>query len=196
MKATEAELNKLCASTVEFWPKSVGQFICPGCLGIFPRNSDQISVEHIIPQAAKGKLETFLCKTKCNNRFGSTSADWLGSYLIHTVEALEMLRPKNRRSNQKISLNGASLGGKVWSDSAGMNLQFLRDPPGSKIAKVNSPQELKKLDNSNQNQIRVTLTDQVELFRDKENYIKIGMLGAAYFFGSKVSDTLGHFSST
>lgn len=186
MKADEIELKKLCGSAGMFWPDAEEQFICPGCLGVFSADSPEISIEHIIPKAANGKLEAFLCKKTCNNRFGEKTAKWLGSYLIHSVDALEKKRRSDRTSNHRFVLNGATLNGKVWQEDDGINILVLRDPPGStKKKKINDPKELKKLDESDDSVLNLSFEDPLKAFKENEKYIKIGMLGAAYFLWFK-----------
>lgn len=46
-------------------------FVCPLCHRVFPWEANsELSIEHIIPQALGGKIETLTCK-QCNNEFGS-----------------------------------------------------------------------------------------------------------------------------
>lgn len=186
MVSRASELKHLCESAEKFWPESKGHFICPGCLEVFPDDSPEISIEHIIPKAAKGKVETFLCKSNCNNRFGVKTAKWLGSYLIHTVNSLQDKRRIDQTSNYRFVLNGASLNGKIWHGDSGLNVLFLRDRPDSEAKKkVNDPAELKKLDASGNDDLTITFEDPLKKFVENEKYVKIGMLGAAYFLWFK-----------
>lgn len=186
MSARNIGLKKLCASSGQFWPQAEGQFICPGCLDVFPSHSPEISVEHIIPEAANGKLRTFLCKTNCNSRFGVKTAKWLGSYLIHSLDELQYKRAHDHTSYQRFAINGAELGGKIWRDDEGLNVLVMRDRPGSTSKrKANSPDELRKLDESDRRSVSLKFVDFTQKFVEHERYVKIGMLGAAYFLWFK-----------
>ena len=55
--------------------------MCPLCLTTIPLSQKtRISDAHIIPKAAKGKLETYLC-SKCNSTLGSKQDKWFGEYI-------------------------------------------------------------------------------------------------------------------
>ncbi|MDP3341185.1 hypothetical protein [Frigidibacter sp.] len=162
------------------------KFICPGCLSVFSSHSSEISIEHIIPDAANGKLKTFLCKTNCNSKFGVKTAKWLGSYLIHTLDELQDKRVHDQASYQRFVINGAELGGKIWQDAGGLNVMLIRDRPESKSKKkANNPDALRKLDESNRRSVSLSFEDFTQKFVDNERYVKIGMLGAAYFLWFK-----------
>jgi len=48
-----------------------GEFLCPLCHCKFSyEQSDSLTIEHIVPEALGGSIETLTCK-KCNNQFGA-----------------------------------------------------------------------------------------------------------------------------
>lgn len=74
-------LNNLSTNLSSLIPELHGFFKCPTCLADIPLAEEhRISVAHIIPQAAGGKLTTFLCKD-CNSTFGAHQDKWLGEAL-------------------------------------------------------------------------------------------------------------------
>jgi 5-methylcytosine-specific restriction endonuclease McrA len=73
-------------------PESRELFVCPLCLREFTieaTGGDRLSVEHVIPSALGGKVETLTC-TECNNAQGST----LDSHVVKAMEALDGLSGK------------------------------------------------------------------------------------------------------
>ena len=71
-------LKRLARGVNSFFPELTNHFICPTCLERIELPSDgKITVAHIIPQAAHGRLKTFLCKS-CNSAFGSRQDKWFG----------------------------------------------------------------------------------------------------------------------
>ncbi|MBI4478457.1 MAG: hypothetical protein HY651_00360 [Acidobacteria bacterium] len=74
----EELLKRLARGVHSFFPELTNHFICPTCLERVELPGDgKITVAHIIPQAAGGRLKTFLCKS-CNSTFGSRQDKWFG----------------------------------------------------------------------------------------------------------------------
>lgn len=64
-----------------FYPDLNNHFMCPTCLTKIPlSNKSKISEAHIIPQAAQGKIKTYLCR-KCNSNFGRKQDKWFGEQI-------------------------------------------------------------------------------------------------------------------
>ncbi len=62
-------------------------FLCPICLEAIPlHKSERISAAHIVPDAAGGRIKTYLCKGRkgesdCNSRFGQKQDKWFGEFI-------------------------------------------------------------------------------------------------------------------
>lgn len=83
-------------------------FVCPICLGEFPRESDLrtiVAEEHVIPQALGGRITTLTCR-RCNNTAGSG----LESHLVQRV----LVESRKRPVNMKLEVGGAIQRGELY----------------------------------------------------------------------------------
>jgi hypothetical protein len=114
-----------------FCPALKGHFMCPICLTVIPlTDKKRITKAHIFPEAAGGKLNTFLCD-KCNGFFGSRQDKWFGEYL----------KLINRRDPDMLAtdikdgffyIDGTKVNGR-WEENEQGGLRFIihidRNPP-------------------------------------------------------------------
>lgn len=196
MPSFQDELIKICDLMAEFLPEKSGQFCCPLCLVFlneeelypFPSEISKASVEHIIPDNASGKIKTIICKS-CNSNLGKAVSKWLGYYFIHYHDSLAYKRPDTDLSKSKIQINGIKLVGKVFYQDgiATARIPTYRADKSGKIKKyLNNKFELDKLNDVQSGSTVIEYECPNEKLYAKENYIKIGLLGAAYLMWFKV----------
>lgn len=88
-----------------------GLFRCPVCLRDYDISSEEITEEHIVPDAQGGRVTTFLCKT-CNSTFGSIQTRWLSDWIdLNEGGAPFHTDPKKQRA--KLTANGRTLNGSL-----------------------------------------------------------------------------------
>jgi hypothetical protein len=94
MTAIEEAITELfetfAADLAVLRPEFADQVLCPLCMGSFSRAAitdkgiDGLSIEHVVPGALGGRLQTLTCR-RCNNRDGSA----LDAHLVNMVRVQE-----------------------------------------------------------------------------------------------------------
>jgi hypothetical protein len=141
MAKSEGKKNALAGfaeSLTLFDPSVKDVFRCPACLTDFPvSNVSDVTVAHIIPQAAGGKLSTWLCKT-CNNTFGAQQDRWLGEHArLRTMDSASILDTKIK--NPTFRIGDLDLAGIVEEGPDGGLNAYIHSTR-------NSPEKLKRLE--------------------------------------------------
>ncbi len=111
----------------KFYPERAGSFPCPICLDWLSDDApERISLAHVVPRAAGGRLKTILC-TSCNSTLGSRSDSWLGEFLrADRVEGPAVLNSITQAGFFTVA--GERVAGEVQVDAAGAHhFQIIED---------------------------------------------------------------------
>src|SRR6476661_3527886 len=117
-------LGRLAQHLRSFYPELSDHFICPTCLAKIPLSkASQVSEAHIVPQAAGGKLRTYLCRD-CNSTFGAKQDKWFGEYAHLSREKRDLLETRIKASH--FDIDGVRYGGTFIADRTS-GLEFYID---------------------------------------------------------------------
>jgi hypothetical protein len=113
-KKKSLALSHLAQHLHRFYPELSDCFVCPTCLAKIPLSkTSQISEAHIIPDAAGGRLRTYLCRD-CNSMFGAKQDKWFGEYAHLRKEKKDLLETRVKAGYFKI--DGIRYGGTFTAD--------------------------------------------------------------------------------
>lgn len=119
MKARRDKNNRmfheLAADLAKVRPGSADTMCCPLCLREFTMETiGELSLEHAIPSALGGTVETLTCKVKCNNRQGSK----LDSHLVAAMKAVDGMEGKEPMK-MRLDAGGGHIAGEVFWTNGG-----------------------------------------------------------------------------
>ncbi len=123
------QLFNLYASNLSLYmPELKDIFMCPLCGERFPRtsiHSNDVTIEHIIPQGIGGRLTTLTCKS-CNNTDGSS----LDSHLVQKLRHDDILAGKSELPlRATIKIGEGELGADVYlSEDKNPNIRIIGLP--------------------------------------------------------------------
>jgi hypothetical protein len=134
-QAKREKLFRLYADNLSMhFPELHNVFLCPICLNLFPQEAlytvedardAQLTVEHIIPEAAGGEIYTLTCKN-CNNQIGGSQLD---SHLIRKLRADDLnLRDKPVRVWAQVRGYGVEV--ELYTRDKHLEIYSLSNAPG------------------------------------------------------------------
>jgi hypothetical protein len=109
-KAIEELFDNLSADLVALRPEFVDAVLCPLCIEKFSRAAitdksiDGLSIEHIVPAALGGRLQTLTCR-RCNNRDGSA----LDSHLVSMIRVQDWAEADGSALKGSVNVGGVEL---------------------------------------------------------------------------------------
>lgn len=146
--------------------------MCPTCLEKIPLvNRDDITVAHIVPKAAGGRLKTYLCR-QCNSSFGERQDKWFGEFIKLTRDSKTSIFSTTIKDGY-FYIDGQRING-YWKFVNGKTLETYVDD------RMNSPEALRMMDSNFFDNPRTTkLKIPLPILRN-EMFIKAGFLTAGY----------------
>jgi hypothetical protein len=169
---TKPALGRLAEHLRRFYPELSDHFVCPTCLAkIKLSKTSQISKAHIIPDAAGGRLKTYLCRD-CNSMFGTKQDKWFGEYAHLRKEKKDLLETRVQAGH--FTIDGIRYGGTFSADRK-RGLEFIVDMNRT------SPEALKELERRS----RMEGFDKAEIsipipLLANQAFLDVGFLTAAY----------------
>ena len=183
-KAKKRILKMFAKHLKYFKPNLQNHFVCPTCLAEIPISDiGNISVAHIVPKSAGGKLTTFVCK-QCNDIFGRKQDLWFGDALnVINSPYPNAISTKIRKGHFEVcgvKVNGdwkmADNGGLVFDINYTKNDPSIVRPEVIGGEKGYTGKLMEALnEEGNQKNLQIPLP-----ILGKENYINTGFLTAAY----------------
>ncbi len=168
-KAKRLLAGRLAQSLLEFSPDRSGEFLCPTCLECIALGDvDRISVAHIVPRAANGRLTSLLCK-RCNSDFGRWQDKWFGEHARLVRENRSLFQTDHQRGSFEI--NGIRFGGRYEDTPSGGIKLIIYDH-------MTSPASLEAL-RTIRSQPKISVSIPIPLLANEE-LIPVGFLTAAY----------------
>lgn len=174
--AIKAKIINSISDTLEPYDSHYkGYFLCPICFSLVSTsNLAEISIAHILPEAAGGKITTWLCK-KCNNILGTNVDKWFGEYLI-AIKSKSIIDP--RITTKGFSIDGIKLNGAI--NKVGTRIDLLIDGRRNSSSTINNIKQSLSVRKENRKlQISIPLLG-------KKQAINTGFITAAYLYGFSI----------
>jgi hypothetical protein len=165
-------IEKISSTLQNFGVGYLNRFLCPLCLNLIDISDlDDITIAHIIPAAANGKISTWTCR-KCNSSIGSDVDKWFGQYINTLVNKNNLFHGIKLFTVNDIPIQGSI---KYINNSISLIIDSKRNPRNI----------LEILKNQEQTESRKNISFTVPLLRNFD-LINIGFINAAYLYGFSI----------
>lgn len=168
-------LKEISETLIDYDKKYINHFLCPLCLIPYCiDNLNEISIAHIFPDSANGKITTWACRN-CNSDLGKNVDKWFGQYLRIMQE--KSLFIKNNQINS-FSIDGIRINGEIKQSDHRIDLMIYknRNSPYTNDLLRN---ELSKFKQSRELKFTIPLLGKLDT-------VDLGFITAAYFYGFSI----------